>query len=350
MNNDKIVIALTKKGSVLARKLAEHLKADLRIPRRFVSEADQLAGFSGPVAEEIQTAFREYSALLLIMAAGIAIRSIAPALLNKQADPAVLVIDEEGRFVISLLSGNWGGANQLTAALAKHLKATAVITTASDINDLPSLDLLAKDYKLKIDRPELLPKFSGVIANDEPLVIWDHWGIDLTWPENVRLVKDKPPQFTVEEHMLVIIGYRELDYLTPGLVTLALRPSCLTVGIGCCQGISGARVTGAIRRYFREHYWSTRSIRSINTVDLMQDEPGINEACKELGVPLVIFSKEQLQKVVPGLKNLKFVSDTIEVGEVCEPAAILGTKNGKLIGPKQNLGQIAVAVALDDSH
>jgi cobalt-precorrin 5A hydrolase len=300
--------------------------------------------------DEIQSAFGEYSALILIMATGIAVRSIVPVIRNKQVDPAVLVIDEEGRFVISLLSGHLGGANQLAIALAKHLKATPVITTASDINDLPSLDILAKEHNLRIDRPELLPKFAGAIVNDEPLVIWDHWGIDLTWPENVRLVKDKPPQFTSEENMLAIIGYRELESLIPGLWTLALRPSCLTVGVGCCQGISGTRITGAIRRYFREHYWSILSIRSINTIDLKGDEPGISEACKELGVPLITYTKEQLQKAMPGLKNSKFVFDTIGVGGVCEPAAILGTKNGKLIGPKQNLGQITVAVALDNSR
>jgi Cobalamin biosynthesis protein CbiG len=345
LNNDKIIIALTKKGSVLAKKLSDHLKAEMRIPRRFVSEADQLAGFSCPVAEEIQSAFMVHSTLVLIMATGIAVRSIAPVLRNKQVDPAVLVIDEEGRFVISLLSGNWGGANQLAVDVAKYLKASAVITTPSDINELPSLDLLAKDYHLKIDRPELLLKFSGAIVNDEPLVVWDHWGIDLTWPENIRLVKDKPPQFTPEERMLLIIGYRELESMTPGLSILALRPSCLTVGIDCRQGVSGPRITGAIRRYFREHYWSIRCIRSVNIIDLKQDEPGINEACKELDIPLIPFTQSQLQKAMPNLKNLQFGLD-----EICEPAAILGTKNGKLIGPKQNFGQITVAVALDDSR
>ena len=147
----------------------------------------------------------------------------------------------------------------------------------------------------------------------------------------------------------MIIGYQETHGLTPGSTMLALRPGCLTVGIGCCQGIAGARITGAIRRYFREHYWSIRSIRSINTIDLKQEEPGIIEASKELGVPLVTFTKEQLQKVMPGLKNSQFVFDTTGVGGVCEPAAILGTKNGKLIGPKRNMGQITVAVALDSS-
>jgi cobalt-precorrin 5A hydrolase len=292
----------------------------------------------------------KYSALILVMATGIAVRSIAPVLRNKQIDPAVVVIDEEGRFVISLLSGHWGGANQLATTLAKHLKTTAVITTASDINELPSLDLLAEEHKLEIDHPDLLPKFAGAIVNGDPLVIWDHWGIELTWPDNVRIVKDKSPQFTPEEKLLVIIGYQEVQVFTSGMSVLSLRPDCLTVGIGCCQGISGARITGAIRRYFREHYWSTRSIRSINTIDLKQQEPGIIEACKELGVPLVAFTKEELQKVMPGLKDSQFVLDTIGVGGVCEPAAIMGTKKGKLIGPKQNMGQITVAVALDSSR
>ena len=121
------------------------------------------------MADEIQAAFTEVLRFNLNYGSGIAVRSIAPVLRNKQTDPAVLVIDEEGRFVISLLSGHLGGANQLTTSLAKHLKATAVITTASDINELPSLDLLAKEHKLEIDHPELLPKFAGAIVNGEPI-------------------------------------------------------------------------------------------------------------------------------------------------------------------------------------
>ncbi|MGE5581491.1 MAG: cobalt-precorrin 5A hydrolase [Bacillota bacterium] len=350
MEKDYIVIALTKKGTELAKKLASHLKADIKVPRRFLTGDDQVPGYLGPVAEEIQAAFPKYSALILIMAAGIAVRSIAPVLKNKQTDPAVLVIDEEGRFVISLLSGHWGGANQLAAALAKFLKGTAVITTASDINELPSLDLLAKEQKMEIDRPDLLPKFSGAIVNGEPLVVWDHWGLELNWPENVRVVKEKPPQFTAEEKLLVIIGFKEAPVLPPGLNVLALRPRCLTVGIGCCKGVPGVRIGGAIRRYFREHYWSIRSLKAIATIDLKEEEPGLTEACKELEVPLVVFTREQLAKAMPGLKNSQFVLDTIGVGGVCEPAAILGAKNGKLIGAKQNLGQITVAVALDSSR
>ncbi|HBE80057.1 MAG TPA: hypothetical protein DDW65_20090 [Firmicutes bacterium] len=349
-NRDKIIISLTKKGSILAKKLSAYLKADLRVPRRYATEEEQGAVYIGPVTEEIQEAFMKYSTLILIMAAGIAVRSMVPVIRNKQVDPAVLIIDEDGRFVISLLSGHWGGANQLAGSLAKYLKATAVITTASDINELPSLDLLAEEHKLGIDHPELVPKFTGAIVNGEPVVIWDHWGIDLAWPENVRLVQDRQPQFTPEEKMLLIIGYREVSALTSGVLTLALRPVCLTVGIDCSQGISGARIAGAIRRYFREHYWSVRSIRAIHVIDLRQQEPGITEACKELGVPLVTFTKQQLQKMTPELKNGQNVFDAPELGEVSEPAALYGTKNGKLIGPKQNMGQITVAVALDHSQ
>ncbi len=350
MNNEKIVIALTKKGAQLAEKLANHLKADIKAPRRFMNDNDPHPGFLGPVAEEIQAAFNNYSALILIMATGIAVRSIAPVLRSKQSDPAVLVIDEEGKFIISLLSGHWGGANQLAQTVAKYLKGTAVITTASDINNLPSLDLVAKEQKMEIDRPDLLPRFAGAIVNGEPLVVWDQWGVELNWPDNVRVVKDKPPQFTAEEKLLVILGFQEPPVLLAGMNVLALRPRCLTVGVGCCKGVSGVRIAGAIRRYFREHYWSIRSIQAIATIDLKEEEPGITEACEELGVELLAYTKAQLEKLMPGLKKSEFVQETIGVGGVCEPAAILGANKGKLIGPKVSMGQITVAVALDSSR
>ncbi|HBF35838.1 MAG TPA: hypothetical protein DDW50_00780 [Firmicutes bacterium] len=347
MGNDQIIIAFTKKGSLLAKKLSTHLKSTLRIPRRYLAEAEKQMGFNGSVTDQIQSAFAECSTLVLVMATGIAVRGIAPVLGNKQSDPAVLVIDEDGRFVISLLPGHLGNANQLAAAIAKYLKATPVITTALEVNELPSLEKLAQGYQLTVERPDLLPKFTGAILNDEPMVVWDHWGIDVAWPENVRLVKDELPQLSPEENMMVIIGHRELESFNATLSILPLRPKCLMVGIDIGEGISGARIIGAIRRYFREHYWSLRSIRSIHTFEQEPSNPGIDEACKELGIPLITFTKEQLPAAVPATKKKGVQMDADKMMDKCEAAAIFGIQNGKLIGSKQNLGQIKVAVAID---
>ncbi len=344
MKSDKIVIAITKNGSILGKKLAEYLKADLKIPSRFASKNELEYGYDRPVALEIQEAFNHYQVLVLIMATGIAVRSIAPVIVHKQIDPAVIVMDEAGKFAISLLSGHWGGANRLAEDLAKHTSGAAVITTASDVNNLPSLDLVAQKYRLKIENSEILPSFSGAVVNGDPVVIWDRWGIKETWPENVRVETGESLNLVDTEKFLVVIGYQEAVGIQTNIRMLALRPSNLVVGVGCCKGVPGTRVIGAIRRYFRERNWSVRCIHSLATIDLKADEPGLKAAAQELGVPLRVFTKEELESVMVGLKKSDFVELTVGVGGVCEPAAILGSNHGKLIGAKQNLNQITVAV------
>lgn len=344
-NSDKIVITVTNNGSILGKKLANYLKADLRIPRRFTVNTEIDYGYDRSVALEIQEAFNRYQVLILIMATGIAVRNIAPLLENKQIDPAVIVIDEAGKFVISLILGRWGGANRLAEEVANYTGGVAVITTASEVNNLPSLDRVAQKYDLIIENKELLPEFSGAVINGEPIVIWDRWGIKETWPDNIRVETGERFELTRVDKLLVVVGYQEPVEIRSFVKVLALRPNNLVVGIGCCQGLPGTRIVGAIRRYFREREWSVRSIQSFATIDLKANQSGINAAALEFGVPLQVFSKEELETGMKGLENSDYYESMMEEGGVCEPAAVLGSKLGKLIGVKQNLNQITLAVA-----
>ncbi len=351
MSNDQIVIAFTKKGSQLAKKLSAHLKASLKIPRRYLTESEKQNGFTGHVAEQIQSVFNQCSTLVLIMATGVAVRSIASAIGNKQSEPAVLVIDEEGHFVISLLPGHLGNANKIAGEIAKYLKATPVITTASEVNELPSLERLAQEYKLTVEHGDLLPKFTGAIVNDQPVVIWDHWGMDLVWPENVRSVKEGSLELAPEENMLVIVGHRELEFSSPTLSTIGLRPRCLIVGIDIGEGVLGSRIVGAIRRYFREHFWSLRSIKAVQAFGREESNPGVEEACRELGVPFIPLTEDPSSTLKITAKKKGGLVDAIKTPpEKSEMAALIGAKNGRLIGFKQNLNQIAIAVAIDFDH
>ncbi|MGE5604103.1 MAG: cobalt-precorrin 5A hydrolase [Bacteroidota bacterium] len=345
MKSDKVVITVTKNGSLLGKKVAAFLKADLKVPARFALQTGIEYGYDRPVGLEIQAAFNRYEVLVLIMATSVAVRSIAPVIGNNQTDPAVIVMDEAGRFAISLLPGHWGGGDRIAEDLAKFTKGVAVNTTAFDVNNLQSLDLVARKYGLTLENLELPVKFSGAVINGDPVVIWDRWGINETWPENVRVVTGESLELADNEKLVVVIGYREPLGIKSDTKVFALRPSNLVVGVGCAQGVPGTRIIGAIRRYFRERNWSTRSIQSLATIDLQAEEPGLTAAVRELGVSLQIFKKEELDSVGDGLENSDLTQKNLGIGGVCEPAAILGSKHGKLIGAKQNLNQITVAVA-----
>jgi cobalt-precorrin 5A hydrolase len=345
MKSDKIVIALTKNGSILGKKLANYLKADLRIPRRFIENDEYEYCYDRPVDLEIREAFKDYQRLILIMASEIAVRGIVPVINDKQTDPAVIVMDETGKYIISLLGGHWGEANRLAEELAKFTGGIAVITTAPVVNNLPGLDWLAKKYNLIVENKDLLPEFFGAIVNGEPVVIWDRWGIKEIWPDNVRVETGESFNLTEAEKLVVNVGYQEPVAIRSSVKILALRPSNLVVGVGCCEGVPGNRIIGAIRRYFRERNWSARSIHSLATIDLKSGEPGINMAAQEFGVPLRVFSKEELETINQGLQKTDIADSTGMMSEICEPAAILGANHGKLIGVKLDLNQITVAVA-----
>ncbi len=344
---DKFITAVTKKGSALAIRLAPHLNAACRVPLHFMDSPVDPRGYQIPVKQVIKEAFPKYAVLILIMAASGAVRSIAPLLRDQRTDPAVVVLDEEGRFVISLLSGPLGEGNQLAREIAALTGGASVITTATEVSNLPRLDSLAQQYHLRVENVHCLTEFTGAIVNGEPVVFWDRWGVGANWPENVRVVTEAQITLRDRERKLLIAGYEDYPGLPQGISVMALRPACLVVGVSCLKGTPGVRLVGALRRYFRERYWATKSIQALVTLDVLAVEPGLLELCHELKVPLKQFSARQLQTALLNAEGRTVdFSDPIHwLNEVPEAAALSGVANGRLIGSKVNLGPISIAVA-----
>ena len=347
MRKEKAIIASTRKGLALGRKLASKYGCDMRIPESLTADEDETVYFKETIPALLQEIVPVYTVLIMVMPLSTAVRSLAPLLCGQAKDTTVIVIDEEGRFVLNLLAEDWEIANRLVQDLATQLGGTAVITTTSDLNNLPGLEAIARKYDLEIEQPELIPKYTRGIGNGDPVVIWDQWGIEEYWPENIRIVRGAHPRLTEAEKMVLVIGYQEFPPVAPEVGLLALRPVCLTVGINFEPGIAGVRITGAVRRYFRERHWSTRSIKTIAVPAGLEAEPGAREVCHDFGAVMAVFKIEDLQPVLPGWDPNAAQTD---MESICEPVAILGAKQGKLIGPGMNLGKVAVAVALGLNH
>src|SRR6185369_17333847 len=148
------VIAITRNGAQLGRKLRDGLGGtELHVSGRYAGQAgkERLAFDPDQLREKIASLWKEFDGLVFIMATGIVVRMIAPLLESKETDPAVVVMDDAGRFAISLVSGHLGGANELAERCAFICGARAVITTATDANELPSFDMLAKELNWCID-------------------------------------------------------------------------------------------------------------------------------------------------------------------------------------------------------
>lgn len=343
LNRERSMIAITKKGTKLALNLAEQIQADLKVPLRFLNEEQRNFGFTIPFSEVLSHSFDEYPILILIMSLGYAVRNLTPFLRSKHANPAIIVIDDEGRFVVSLLPGERNVASQLVEEIAHLIGGTAVITTSPVLDQFPPLDELARENHLIIDNPQLLLKFTSAIANGDEIVVWDRLELRRNWPDNIRIESGRFPKLAAEEKLLLNIGFEDPPIPAPGINVLALRPVCLTVGVDCLPGLPGMRVVGSIRRYFREHYLSIKSIKNIAIMESKAKERGLLEAGREFGVPILEFSKKDFE-------NIK-ISNNLSAGRSClresELAAILGAKEGQLIGAQMDYGQIVISVAVD---
>jgi cobalt-precorrin 5A hydrolase len=337
------VVALTPQGAALARDLGERLpRASCWLPRSLAAGDPKVQPFDR-VATVFQEAFEQGNNLVCLMAAGIVVRGIAPHLSRKDKDPAVVVVDEAGRFAISLLSGHLGGANELAWEVAQILQATPVITTASDGRGLPALDLAAQRADLAIEdlatvRPVQMAMLSGL-------------KLRLVDPDGyLAEVAAEHPEFFIQENHLdtalaggwpgVYVGFRERAWPKHWLV---LRPKNLVVGIGCHKGTPAAEILGFIQETFKKEGLSLKSLKALATVELKKDEPGLQEAAARLGVEFLWFTKEELQGVTvpnPTPELLRLVG-VVSVSE----AAALKSGGVELILPKRKGANATLAVA-----
>jgi len=345
-NSKKIAIyALTPQGARLGRYIADRLGGDLFIPARLVvsHEAIPFDGLSEAVTEN----FSLFSQHIFIAAAGIAIRTIAPHLKSKDRDPAVVILDQKGRYAISLLSGHLGGANDLAREVARLTGGEAVITTATDTAGVPAIDVLAKEKNLSIANLEAVKSINMALLAGEPVQVFDpenrlgfrnqeNAGFDIGRIENEdQWISGQPG---------VWVTWRTKE---PELRQLVLHPLCLIVGIGCNKGTDSKEILELIKETSRQEKIELKSLKCLTTIEAKKDEQGLLEAARELDVPLIFFGRSELEPIeVPHPSNM--VKKYMGVSSVCEATALLKSRRGKLLVPKTKSRNVTLAVALEN--
>jgi len=279
-----------------------------------------------PLSEWVSNAFDSRTDLLFIGASGIAIRSIAPFIKNKLEDPAVLSMDESGSFIIPLLSGHIGGANELAILLAERIGAIPVITTASDVNETFAIDNFAKSHNLGIVNKDGIVKVTSGVLEGKPITV---------------SIKDYPPL----ERVNVLITDDKCDD-SVDKSDLVLHRKGYTIGIGCKKGKSATEIYRAINEALTEAGIEIDDIYAIGTIDIKENEPGIQEVAHRYRIPIISFTAQLLDKAPGEYKESDFVRDTVGVGNVCERAAILSAGIGaKLVVGKKADSGVTIAVA-----
>ena len=278
--------------------------------------------------------------IICIMATGIVVRAMASLLENKKTDPAVVVLDEKGKYAVSIVGGHLGGANALAQEIADYLGAYAVITTASDVQGKIALDLWAQEKNLYIEDFEKLKKLSTRIVNGKKIRVCSDCpcGED-RMPDEFIMVKSK-------DESDIIISHRLLES-----TALFLRPGNLFVGIGCNRGTSSEEIEGMTRSVFEKERLSFYSIRSIATIDLKKDEQGLIDFAGANNINIDFFSKDYLNNAA--LKHKIEESEAVKAATgavaVAEPAAALSAKKISerytIIKPKEKRGNVTLAIA-----
>ncbi|MCI9569039.1 MAG: cobalt-precorrin 5A hydrolase [Lachnospiraceae bacterium] len=286
--------------------------------------------------------FEEMDALVFVGACGIAVRALAPFIKDKRTDPAVVVVDEKGSFVIPILSGHLGGANDLALLLAGGLEAMPVITTATDINGRFSVDSFAKIRGLTLANSETAKLVSADILAGEPVGVFSDFAIDGPVPDGLRTD-------TMCRHNIWITISQRNRPETGNVRILKLIPRCVALGIGCRRGTPAARIREIIREAMEQGHVAAESICAVASIDLKSGEPGLCETAKELGVPFFTYTREELSAISGEFSDSEFVKQTVGVGNVCERAAVAAcleaAKTGRLLFGKYAKDGVTVAAA-----
>lgn len=350
------IIAITSRAAKLGAKIqAEMPDAVLYIPERLAGQidcnCDHLRRYNESIRQVLQSAFMEHEALICIMASGIVVRELAPLLKNKHSDPAVVVLDGNGKFAISLLSGHEGGANLLAAQIAAICGGQAVITTASDGQQLPAIDIIAQSRGWKLHPGSQLPAVIADLVNGVQVGVLFDPGCqrpsDLQ-AENLCFCQNIQQLTEMKIGSLIRVTYRRdtVDVCDNGRRAVVYYDPVLVVGVGCNRNTPAAEIREAIESTLSTYGLASESVACLATITAKGDEAGLVQAANESGLRLELVSADEIRQI-EGLPNpSEYAQKALGVPGVAEPAACWVARNRRLLVEKQKFPNVTVAVAL----
>ena len=294
---------------------------------------------------------------------------------HKHTDPAVVCVDDGGRFAVSLLSGHIGGADALAGEVAAILGSTPVITSAAHALDTLAVDLLGLELGWKIEASnETITRVSAAVVNGEPVGVYqdagqrDWWPANQPWPANLTVYPTLQALGQSNSAAYLVITDRWLPDPEPGVIEwdvevrnggynnqrprdmVVYRPPTLVVGIGCRRGVRFRDLFTFVGKISSVHRFWESSIAALATADLKADEPAILELAEQYGVPLRTYSTAQLNQVFAdhpdaGLNKSAAAHRLLGLWGVAEPAAMLAAGSQELALPRQKTDRATLAVA-----
>ena len=312
----KTAICFSEKGRKVIEKLNSTARsAGIAEAKLHLCPEEELAGI-------VKRAFSEGHALIFVGAVGIAVRAISGSVKDKLTDSPVVVIDDNGRFVIPILSGHAGGANKLAATIAKLLDAIPVITTSTDAGGEFSPDVFAAENRLTVTNRDGIKKVSAKAIEGKSITI---------------SIKDYPPEEPVD---IIIADETDREY------SLLLTPKKYVLGIGAKKGKDPAEAEEFILSVLSDNGIGISDIYALATIDIKENEPALQALSHKYRIPVITFEASVLERAKGEFSASEFVRQTVGVDNVCERAAVLAAgAHAELICPKTAGEGITVAIA-----
>ncbi len=345
------IIAITKNGIEIAKNLKVRFSQwEIFVPSKFSNNDSNINWFESSTTSKVGELFKKNDALVCIFSLGAVIRLISPHMKDKKTDPAVVVIDDVGKFVISTLSGHLGGANKLTEEIAGLLSATPVITTAADVNKTIAVDLLGKEFGWQIDEESTVTKVSALMVNEEKIGVFQDAGEKDWWLPKRELPKNVHPYENLKELIesdcngFLIISDKIIEDEQILDSSVVYRPKTLIVGVGLHWDTSKNTIKEGLEFCLSKFKLSPKSIAKFATIKKEAQATGLGELAEEMRVSIDYFEKQELARII--IPNPSEVVQTFEgIPSVSEAAAIKSSR-GVLIVEKQKFPpNLTIAIA-----
>lgn len=341
------IVAVSRQGVEKALEVSERIPE--KAPDIFTMEKYAVSGtqlIHGKIGDFFGTLMADYDTVLCIMATGIVVRSIAPHLGHKSKDPGILVMDPEGRYVISLLSGHLGHANENAIYLAKRMDAQPVITTGTDVKGSMAVDVLAEKLGCTIADFTAAKDVTALILDDEPVAVVNEEHCDTTglvFPPNL-VFAEKQEALSGSYSGYVVTSLSDPFIWPVQKPVVQIVPEKIVIGIGCRRDTEAARIEEAVRQALASLGLHPLSVKAFATIGLKADEKGIHAVCKAFDAELKVVPDDFVKMVQSRFEGSDFVFKTTGLYAVSEPCGYVASGFGECLLEKQKCGGITLSV------